>query len=351
MYELIRPLLFRLEAEQAHNKTLALIRWAGDNAAARAVLHALYDVPDPRLRTEVFGLEFKNPVGLAAGYDKDGTAVRGLSLLGFGHVEVGTLTPQPQAGNPLPRIHRVPSSRALINYMGFPNSGVEKLAVHRNGARVGVNIGKGKDTPLECAAEEYVGLLRRVHPQADYIAINVSSPNTVGLRRLQSRAFLEELLRAVTEERNRLSPRKPILVKIAPDLSEAEIDDILAAIQRYGVDGVIATNTTVQRDGVPSTASGLPGGLSGAPLRARSTEVIRYIARRTGGRLPIIGVGGVASAADALEKLRAGARLVQLYTGLIYQGPSLVKQINLQLVRELERQAVQSVPELLPTLS
>lgn len=339
MYQLIRPLLFKMDPEQVHRYTLALVKLAGDFPPANALLRALFDIPDSRLGVEAFGLKFKNPVGLAAGYDKDGTAVRGLSCLGFGHIEVGTLTPRPQRGNPLPRLHRVPGAEALINNMGFPNVGVGALDVHRNGAKVGVNIGKGKETPLEEAAEEYVELLRRVHPQADYISVNVSSPNTPGLRRLQSRAFVEELLRAVTAERNRLTPRKPILLKIAPDLCEAELDDLLTAVLRFGVDGIIATNTTVKREGVPESARGLAGGLSGAPLRARSTAIIRYIARQTGGKLPIVGVGGVASAEDALDKFRAGARLVQIYTGLVYKGPSLVHQINAQLLGALGREA------------
>jgi dihydroorotate dehydrogenase len=339
MYQIIRPLLFKMDPERVHRYTLALVKLAGDLPLANTLLRARFDLPDSRLGVEAFGLKFKNPVGLAAGYDKDGTAVRGLSCLGFGHIEVGTLTPGPQRGNPLPRIHRVPGTEALINNMGFPNAGVDALDVHRNGALVGINIGKGKETPLEEAAQEYVELLRRVQPQADYIALNVSSPNTPGLRRLQSRAFIEELLQAVTAERNRLTPRRPVLLKIAPDLCEAEIDDVLTAVLHSGIDGIIATNTTVKREGVPESVRGVAGGLSGAPLRARSTAIIRYIARQTGGKLPIVGVGGIASAEDALEKLRAGARLVQVYTGLIYKGPSLAHQINAQLLRALEQEA------------
>lgn len=260
MYQLIRPLLFRMDPEQVHQYTLALVKLAGDFAPANALLCRIFEIPDSRLEVEAFGLKFKNPVGLAAGYDKDGRAVRGLSCLGFGHVEVGTLTPRPQRGNPLPRIHRVPEAEALINSMGFPNVGVEALDVHRNGAKVGINIGKGKETPLKEAAEEYVELLRRVQPQADYVALNISSPNTLGLRRLQSRAFIEELLRAVAAERNRLAPRRPVLVKIAPDLCEAEIDDVLAAVLHSGIDGVIATNTTVRREGLPESARGQAAG-------------------------------------------------------------------------------------------
>jgi dihydroorotate dehydrogenase len=351
MYRLIRPLLFRLDAEQAHLHTLALVKRAGDFAPTNAMLRARYEIKDERLEVEAFGLKFKNPVGLAAGYDKDGTAVRGLSCLGFGHIEVGTLTPKPQKGNPLPRVHRVPQARALINSMGFPNGGVEALDVHRDGARVGINIGKGKDTPLAEAAAEYVALLRQVYAQADYVTLNVSSPNTLGLRRLQSRAFIEELLCAVALERNRLPTRKPVLVKIAPDLTEAEIDDVLAAVLRYGIDGIVATNTTVRRKDLPEAARGLKGGLSGAPLRVRSTEIIRYIVRQTHGKLPVVGVGGIASADDALEKLRAGAHLVQVFTGLVYQGPSLVRQIKARLLKELERERVPGTWAWEPTFS
>lgn len=341
MYQSVRPLLFRMDPEQVHRYTLALIKLAGDFPPAGALLRAMFEIHDPRLEVELFGMKFKNPIGLAAGYDKDGTAVRGLSCLGFGHIEVGTLTLKPQPGNPLPRIHRLPDQNAVINSMGFPNRGVDALALAAplNGARVGINIGKGKGTPLEEAAEEYVDLLRRVHSQADYVVINVSSPNTLGLRMLQSRAYIEELLTAVTAERNRLTPRKPVLVKISPDLSEEAIDVVLAAVSRSGIDGIIATNTTVKREGIPDSAPALPGGLSGAPLRERSTAVIRYVAKQTGRRLPIIGVGGIASAQDAIEKLQAGAHLVQIYTGLIYRGPSLAHQINVGLLRAMERKA------------
>ncbi len=329
LYPLIRALLFRLDAETAHDLVLGLVRWAGLFPPAYALLRAMYTFEDARLEVEAFGVRFRNPVGLAAGYDKNGVAVRGLSALGFGHIEVGTLTLHAQAGNPRPRVHRIPQAQALINSMGFPNTGVEALRIRRGGAtRVGINIGKSKETPLPQAAEDYCALLRRVHGLADYVAINVSSPNTPELRRLQTRDALESLLKAVVTVRDSLQPRVPLLVKIAPDLSMAEVDDVLTALERAGVDGVIATNTTLGRDGIPERYHGLAGGLSGAPLRARATELVRYIAGRTGGRLPIIGVGGIGSPADALEKLDAGACLVQVYTGLVYAGPGLVREIN-----------------------
>jgi dihydroorotate dehydrogenase len=251
MYQFIRPLLFHLDAEQAHNLTLALLRIAGNFPLTNFFLSKLFQINSPCLEIKAFGIRFENPVGLAAGYDKNGVAIRGLGCLGFGHIEVGTLTRFAQAGNPRPRIHRVPGSRALINSMGFPNAGVDRLRVYRESTRVGINIGKGKDTPLERAAEDYCELLKRVHPQADYVTINVSSPNTPGLRQLQSRSAINDLLQSVTSLRDDLIPRAPLLVKISPDLSEAEIDNVLTAVQDNGADGIIATNTTTTREGVP----------------------------------------------------------------------------------------------------
>ena len=334
MYARFRPFLFHLDAERAHHLTLTLLRWAGQAPITHYLLRSLFEVSDPRLEAEAFGLKFKNPVGLAAGYDKNGGAVRGLSALGFGHVEVGTVTRLPQAGNPRPRVFRVPESNALINRMGFPNEGVERLGLPsgawraKGRVRIGINIGKGKETPLERAAEDYCALLEQVHDLADYVTLNVSSPNTLGLRQLQARAALEDLLKAVTVTRDGLTPRVPLLVKIAPDLTELEIDDLLAAALDSGVDGLIATNTTISREGLPLHVANIAGGLSGAPLRARSTEVIRYIAQHTEGKLPIVGVGGILSPEDALEKLHAGAKLIQIYTGLVYAGPGLAREIN-----------------------
>jgi dihydroorotate dehydrogenase len=230
--------------------------------------------------------------------------------------------------------------------MGFPNAGVEALRIERSPARIGINIGRSKETPPERAAEDYCALLERVHAAADYVTLNISSPNTPGLRGLQARAALEELLGAVARTRANLAPRPPLLVKIAPDLTEAEIDEVLAAVTALGLDGVIATNTTVRREGIPEKFAGLAGGLSGAPLAARATAVVRYIAQQTRGALPIIGVGGIMSAADALEKIRAGATLIQIYTGLIYAGPGLVRQINRGLLRECERAGAKNVAEL-----
>lgn len=328
MYQSIRPILFRLDPERAHNLTLRLIQLAGQLPPVAALLRSRFDVNDLCLEVEAFGLKFKNPIGLAAGYDKNGVAVKGLSALGFGHIEIGTVTQRAQAGNPKPRVHRLTDTQGLINSMGFPNVGAAALNVTHGFAKVGINIGKSKDTPNEQAANDYCALLEQVHRQADYVTINISSPNTRNLRQLQTRGMIEHLLTEVTTARNGLSPRVPVLVKIAPDLTANEIDDVLAAIELTGIDGIIATNTTLSRDGVSDRHRDLKGGLSGALLRSRSTEVIRYIARRTQGRLPIVGVGGIASAQDAIEKLEAGATLIQVYTGLIYSGPGLVRQIN-----------------------
>ena len=356
MYQSIRPLLFKLEPERIHSITLRLIQLAGQLPPTYALLKRMFEVDDPRLEVEAFGLKFKNPIGLAAGYDKNGVAVKGLSALGFGHVEVGTVTRHKQIGNPRPRVHRVIEAQGVINSMGFPNDGVDALKVVQGDARcrVGINIGKSKDTPIEQAADDYCALFKRVYCDADYVAINISSPNTLNLRQLQARELIENLLKQVAVTRDaamhptRRAPasrtgrersaakskdaRVPLLVKIAPDLTEGEIDDVLAAISSTGLDGIIATNTTVGRSGIPDRYRNLKGGLSGAPLRDRSTAVIRYIAQRTEGKLPIVGVGGIASARDAIEKLDAGATLLQVYTGLIYAGPSLVQQINRALI-------------------
>jgi dihydroorotate dehydrogenase len=352
MYGLVRPLLFRLDPERAHHLVLGALRCAGGFGPSRAALRSLYGVSDPRLGTTAFGVGFENPVGLAAGFDKDGVAVRGLDALGLGHIEIGTLTLRPQEGNPKPRIRRFPREQALVNSMGFPNAGLgafQAASWPPAGSlrtRIGINLGKNKDTPLERAAEESCALLRAVHARADYVALNVSSPNTPGLRELQGRAALEPLLREVARVRDDLATRVPVLVKIAPDLSERELDEILAAVESARIDGIIATNTTLDRTGLPELARGLPGGTSGAPLRARSTAVIRFLAQRTQGRLPIIGVGGIRGAEDALEKIRAGAHLVQVYTGMVYAGPGLVRTILRGLLEVCEREGLRNVAEL-----
>lgn len=336
MYESFRPLLFRLEPETAHHLTLALLKWGGNLTPTREILRAMFCVDDPRLRVNAFGLEFKNPVGLAAGYDKNGIAVRGLAALGFGHLEVGTVTRLPQSGNEKPRVWRAPQADALVNRMGFPNNGVDALNaldLPRTDARIGVNIGKGKDTPLEHAADDYVALMRAIYQRADYVTVNVSSPNTHNLRALQTREWIEPLLREIADARDALAPRLPVLVKIAPDLSFDEIDAIVRAARDSNFNGIIATNTTTRREGLPASARELQGGMSGRPLNARSNEIIHHICETTRGEFPIVGVGGVHDANSALEKLRAGATLIQIFTGMIYEGPGLAKRINLALLK------------------
>jgi len=336
MYTSLRRFLFRLDPERAHGLTLQLLALAGALAPVRALLRDLFCVDDPRLRVQALGLEFANPLGLAAGYDKDGRGIAGLACLGFGHLELGTVTPQAQPGNPRPRVFRLVEDEGLINRMGFPNAGagplLKRLARRRpRGVILGVNLGKAASTPLERAVEDYRSLLRTFAPVADYLVVNVSSPNTVGLRRLQARDLLEGLLGDLAAERARLAQsggrRVPLLVKLAPDLSEGEVEDAVAAIEGAGLEGVIATNTTLARQGLRSSTRKESGGLSGAPLRARSTEVIRQVARLTRGRLSIIGAGGVFAARDAQEKLDAGACLVQVYTGLVYRGPGLARDL------------------------
>jgi len=336
LYHILRPLIFLSKPEQAHTATIAMLRLGGGNPLTRAVLKAWFRPRHTGPAVQAFGLTFSNPLGMAAGYDKDGLGWRGLACLGFGHIEVGTVTPRPQPGNDKPRIFRLVDDRAAINRMGFPNRGAgflaRQLAAPRpKGLVLGVNIGKNKLTPNETAVEDYLSLVRSFAPLSDYLAVNVSSPNTPGLRSLQTRQALEDLLRPVAAERDAqaslLQKAVPVLVKLAPDLSDAELDGALEAINAAGMDGVIIGNTTLQRDGLRSQLSAETGGLSGAPLNARNTTMIRQVVQRTAGKLPVIASGGVMNADDAQAKLDAGAVLVQLYTGLIYAGPGLVKQI------------------------
>jgi dihydroorotate dehydrogenase len=333
IYErLARPALFRLaggDAEGAHEWTLR--RLAALGPSALALLHRAFAVPAP---VDVFGLRFPNPVGLAAGMDKNGVALPAWPALGFGFVEVGTVTRYRQPGNDRPRLFRLRASRAVINRMGFNNDGAAALAARLASlgplpVPLGVSLGKSKVTPLDEAVDDYRHSLRTLYPYGDYFAINVSSPNTQGLRDLQDRAHLDELLGALrTEVAGQPGPAKPILVKIAPDLTEPAIAQALQACLDHGVAGVIATNTTLSRSGLaPADAvrADQAGGLSGAPLHARTREVVAFVHRECGGRLPVIGVGGVLAPADAVALVDAGASLVQLYTGLIYQGPALVR--------------------------
>jgi dihydroorotate dehydrogenase len=333
MYSLIRPLLFKLDPEVAHQLTLQLVRLAGNVPPSRWLLQTMFNAPYRPL--SAFGLTFPNPVGLAAGYDKDAEAVRGLSALGFGHLELGTITPRPQPGNPKPRIFRLVDDKAVINRMGFPGKGVEyalkelkkSTRNRKRSAIIGINLGKNKDTPLEEAANDYLFLMKVFADYADYLAINISSPNTVGLRRLQSREMLESLLKQIAVERIKLPKNPPVLVKIAPDLNEEELDDAVGAILDNGMDGVIATNTTLARETLKSTLQAETGGLSGKPLTGKSDAVLARVVSKVAGRVPIIGVGGIMTADDAKRKLDLGATLVQIYTGMIYAGPGLAKEI------------------------
>lgn len=328
----VRPLFFTLPPERAHAISLGMVRLVGVLPPLGWVMRACFAAPD--CPVEAFGLHFLNPVGLAAGYDKDGFGWRGLAYLGFGHIEVGTVTLRAQPGNPRPRLFRLPAEQGLINRMGFPGKGAQfvaqRLPLNRPpGLVLGVNLGKNKDTPLEEAVNDYLPLMDIFASLSDYLAINVSSPNTVGLRRLQARQELERLLTPLAQRRSemqkKLGRKVPILVKLAPDLSDDELDDALQAIIEAGMDGVIATNTTISREGVNSTLAGEAGGLSGAPLRQRSLEMVRKIVVRS--KLPVIGVGGIMGPADAQAHLDAGACLVQVYTGLVYAGPGLAKEI------------------------
>ncbi|NLG96975.1 MAG: quinone-dependent dihydroorotate dehydrogenase [Chloroflexi bacterium] len=336
MYKTLRPLIYRLTPEQAHHVTITLLRLAGAVPPARSLLDRLFRPRVPGPQVQVFGLTFANPLGMAAGYDKDGLGWRGLACLGFGHIELGTVTPRPQPGNPQPRLFRLVEDRAVINRMGFNNCGADFMARRLRGPRpkgfvLGVNIGKNKVTPLENAAEDYLTLLRVFAPLADYLAVNVSSPNTPGLRSLQTRAALEGILKPLAAEKqqqaNRLNRNVPVLVKLAPDLTDEELDAALEVILETGMDGVIINNTTISRPPLRSPLAAETGGLSGAPICSLSQAMTEKVAWRLNGRLPIVASGGVMSAADAQARLDAGASLVQLYTGLIYEGPGLVKQI------------------------
>jgi dihydroorotate dehydrogenase len=325
-YRLLRPLLFRLEAEAAHDATLRLL----DLGAA---LHLPLAPPPPPSTVRVMGLEFPNPVGLAAGLDKNGAHIDALARLGFGFLEVGTVTPRPQPGNPHPRLFRIPEARAVINRMGFNNLGVDRLVHNVRTARyrgiLGINIGKNFDTPIERAVSDYLACLRKVYALASYVTINISSPNTTNLRRLQEADELDRLLAELKAEQARLADRHgryvPIALKIAPDLAPEQLQAIAERLLAHAVDAVIATNTTLSREGVEGLSNSREsGGLSGTPLTGRALGIVRLLARQLQGRIPIIGVGGIMSGADAAERMAAGASLVQLYTGLVYAGPALI---------------------------
>lgn len=342
--KLIRPALFRLDAERAHELGIRAMELGLSSFFAPPRADALTG------KVERFGIEFANPIGVAAGFDKNGVVVNQLASLGFGFVEVGTVTYEPQPGNPKPRLFRLPDDKALINRLGFNNDGAAVVADRLNKLKrtcvVGVNIGKNKNVPNEEAAEHYLKSFDLVHPVADYVAVNISSPNTPGLRELQRSDSLTELLGSL-QERNRSKGKKPLLVKIAPDLTDAEIEMIVDVTKRHQVDGIIATNTTISRQGLVSKNIQQigAGGLSGKPLSDRSTDVIRTIFRYSNGKLPIIGVGGIFSGSDAFEKIIAGACLLQVYTGFVYGGPSFAADTNRQLQAIMQERGVAHIDD------
>ena len=339
MYALIRPLLFSLTPEKAHHFTTKLFHTVLGIPGMKGLFRGLYVVNDAKLQRTVFGLNFKNPVGLAAGFDKNAELYNDFQHLGFGFIEIGTVTPKGQPGNPKPRMFRLTDDQGLINRMGFNNEGleaaIERLKQNNTDIIIGGNIGKNKVTPNEQAVDDYVNCFEGLFPYVDYFVVNVSSPNTPNLRELQDKEPLLKLLSTLQQLNQQKPTPKPILLKIAPDLTDSQLDDIIEIIRESNTAGVIATNTTISREGLQSDESLTRemGGLSGQPVRERSTAVIRYLREQSKGAFPIIGVGGIHSAQDAIEKLDAGAALVQVYTGFIYEGPALVKSINQALLK------------------
>jgi dihydroorotate dehydrogenase len=336
MYRVVRFFLFLFNPEFIHHFTFKIIKIGGMIPGKMWSWRLIFRVKDARLEREVFGLKFDNPVGLAAGFDKDAKLFDELASFGFGFIEIGTVTPLPQDGNPKPRLFRLKDDSGLINRMGFNNQGIEavvaRLRRKKSDIIIGGNIGKNKVTPNEEAANDYAICFEKLFPYVDYFAVNVSSPNTPGLRDLQEKKPLTALLNSLQELNNKKDKRKPILLKIAPDLTNEQLDDIITIVADTKIDGVIATNTTIDRSGLKTDKNKVDaignGGLSGKPVGLRSTEVIKYLADKSNRAFPIIGVGGIHSAEDALEKLDAGATLLQVYTGFIYEGPSIVKRIN-----------------------
>ena len=345
MYSILKRFLFLFNPEKVHYfalkslKTLLKISWA------RSLTNHLFTINDPILEKTIWNLKFPNPVGLAAGFDKNGQYIDEIACLGFGFIEIGTLTPRSQEGNPIPRLFRLPNQNAIINRMGFNNDGLDQAIKNLKGRKnkdilIGGNIGKNKNTDNVDAWKDYLENWEKLYDYVDYFVVNVSSPNTPNLRELQEKEPLKKILSALKTNALEKNRNKPILLKISPDLSFTQLDDIIEIILSLGLDGVVATNTTLDRSLVPEneTYRNEDGGLSGAPLGDRSTELIRYIHNKGGGKFPIIGVGGILSAQDALDKISAGASLVQIYTGFVFKGPSLVKEINKALVKNLTDQ-------------
>jgi dihydroorotate dehydrogenase len=335
MYSLVKKFLFRYDPEDVHYKVLRWLTKAYNTGLGKKYLTSNYSYNHPSLEKTVFGIHFKNPVGLAAGFDKDGKYIEQLSCLGFGFIEIGTLTPKPQDGNEKPRLFRLPADGAIVNRMGFNNEGVdaavERLKHRDSKVIIGGNIGKNKNTPNEEAVNDYIYCFQKLFNYVDYFVVNVSSPNTPGLRDLQEKEPLHHLLLTLQNINLQYPNAKPILIKIAPDLTNEQVDDVIDIVQQVKLAGIVATNTTISREGLLSDSTEVHdmgiGGLSGKPVRKRSTEIIRYISQKTNGAIPIIAVGGIFNAHDAQEKIDAGASLVQVYTGFIYSGPGIAKNI------------------------
>ncbi len=341
MYKsLLRPLLFKLDPEKVHYLTADALKATYRLPFAKSIAKGMFQVQDPRLERELFGLKFPNPVGLAAGFDKDAKLIDEFENFGFGFIEIGTLTPKPQEGNPKPRLFRLPEDQAIINRMGFNNEGVDaavqRLRQRKSKVIVGGNIGKNKVTPNEEALNDYLYCFKALYDVVDYFVVNVSSPNTPDLRALQEKEPLRQLLMALQEQNSRMPKPKPLLLKIAPDLNEAQLDDIIEIATSTRLSGIIATNTTISREGLKTPAAQIEaigaGGLSGKPLTKHATQIIRYLRQHLPQEIRIIGVGGIMTPEDAVEKLKDGADLVQLYTGFIYEGPGLIGRINKKLL-------------------
>lgn len=342
MYKFLRSILFLFSAEKAHYLASDLLRFLLFIPGTKKIIHSIYQIEDKTLEKNLFGLKFKNPVGLAAGFDKNASFYNDFSHLGFGFIEVGTITPKAQDGNPKPRLFRLKADEAIINRMGFNNGGIEvairNLKKRKTAIIIGGNIGKNKITPNENANDDYLQCFTALYPYVDYFVVNVSSPNTPNLRALQEKEPLTQLLSLLQSENAKMQAKKPILLKIAPDLNSNELDDVIEVVQTCKLDGIVATNTTLDRSNLKASIEQTDaigaGGVSGKPLTKKSTEIIRYIHQKTNGKIPIIGVGGIHSAQDAIDKLNAGASLVQLYTGFIYEGPALIKKINQEIVKQ-----------------
>ena len=344
MYKLIiRPILFKFDPEKVHYFTFSLIKTISKIPGVAALIRLLFQVNDPKLERELFGLKFKNPVGLAAGFDKNAVLYNELADFGFGFIEIGTVTPKGQEGNPKKRVFRLKDDHGLINRMGFNNAGVEaaieNLKKNKGKVIIGGNLGKNTDTTADKYTQDYCDVFKELHPYVDYFVLNVSCPNVGSHAKLQDKDYLLELISSVQKLNNKETVQKPILLKIAPDLNNKQLDEIVELVAETKIDGVIASNTSTNREGLKASDELLEtignGGLSGKPVADRSTQVIKYLAETSNKAFPIIGVGGIHTAKDALEKIKAGADLVQIYTGFIYEGPSLIKKINKKILKEL----------------